>query len=169
MTWKKDSIALGSQGQSHGWWTLYGVCVHDMVPPLGDSRAGQARTQVPIVIFVLLAALAVQHMTNATFSEYLPVLLPLTSLILSSPQIVYSMIRAICITIWFCGPALWHGALSVQKGASPAFSADSSAPVWITACLAWGFLNIIFLILSLAASATRMLVWLVRQSVNLVE
>ena len=110
MTWKKDSIALGSQGQSHGWWTLHGVCVHDMVPPLGDSRAGQARAQVPIVILLVLAAVAVDLLTMSQFPENLSVLLPALTLIMATPHIYYSMAKATCTSLSFLIPPIWNSA-----------------------------------------------------------
>ena len=43
-----------------------------MVPPLGDSRAGQAHAQVPIVILLVLAAVAVDLLTMShTFKNVL--------------------------------------------------------------------------------------------------
>ena len=53
-----------------------------MVPPLGDSRAGQARAQVPIAILLVLAAVAVDLLTMSQFPEKLSVLLPALTLIM---------------------------------------------------------------------------------------
>ena len=54
-----------------------------MVPPLGDSRAGQARAQVPIVILLVLAAVAVDLLTMSQFPENLSVLLPALTLLIT--------------------------------------------------------------------------------------
>ena len=140
-----------------------------MVPPQGDLRADLVRAPVLTLFLVVLAALAGTQMAFPIFPGSASVLLPLTCLTYALPQMGFVMIKATCITIHLFIPALWHGALSLQKGASPTFSADTPAVVWISACVAWGFLNLLYFTASLPVYATRMAAWLACQSVRLVS
>ena len=131
-----------------------------MVPPLGDSRAGQARAQVPIVILLVLAAVAVDLLTMSQFPENLSVLLPALTLIMATPHLCYSMAKATCTSLSFLIPPIWTSIAKLKKGDSALLAPDSPPIVWLLACQTWGILNVTHYSAAVMLLMVQYLVWL---------